>query len=417
MLTASVVLALLLGVLILAISKSRRGRAGASTVGSKVVEVFPQAGVLVGPRTPSGSALPAGLEDALEQASAPISVRYRPLSDAELTRFRSIPVNATAQRAIVDIVRMIGPKGPTLFTVDIPAGTELVKAANGAGFRGVATAASSSRFAAQAVIKPVGLAGAAAVSWPVLAVAASVMALDMVNQREQRAHQRRIEAGLRSLEQDFRGERIARLRATDKALSGAISRLLDGQAIAGTWEHARTAADHELELARQFLDKIEPTVERFADEGSAKFRALSKELGGTEDLSESENGFSRDLAYARARVSLARKALLTEAAEIALQNESDPFGSLVRHMEGRLADLAEVDARLREIATKLTSLELKGVMSAKKLMRQRQLLAQCVEDIDEGAETIELVALPSGEVRQLEPIEVVDQADSTESMT
>src|SRR3954451_16098257 len=129
--------------------------------------------------------------DALEAAATPVAIEYRPVSQSELVKFRLGPINATAQQAMVDVVKALDPNGPTLFRVVLPKGAELVKAVGTEGFRGFSRTGGKT---AHAVLKPVAAGGAIAAGWPVLSVAATVMAVYMVGQREQLAIQRQVEA-------------------------------------------------------------------------------------------------------------------------------------------------------------------------------------------------------------------------------
>jgi len=162
---------------------------------------------------------------ALEAAAAPIALAYYPVSESELTKYRSIPVNAVAQQAMVKVLEAVDPKAPTLFRVVLPKGAELVKAVGAEGFRGFSRTGGTTT---HAVLKPVAAGGAIAAGWPVLAVAGTVMAVDMAAQREQRAHQRRVEAALARQDERYYRERIKDLRSADAQLSRGITLLLDG---------------------------------------------------------------------------------------------------------------------------------------------------------------------------------------------
>jgi hypothetical protein len=144
------------------------------------------ADVLRSPASRSGA-----IRDALEAAAVPLGLEYYPVSESEITKYRTVPVPASVQQAMVSIVEAINPKGPTLFRAVLPKGAELVKAIGADGFRGFSRTGGQTTFA---VLKPVAVGGAVAAGWPVLAVAGTMQAVDMVAQREQRAYQRRVEA-------------------------------------------------------------------------------------------------------------------------------------------------------------------------------------------------------------------------------
>ena len=97
---------------------------------------FPPAGLLVpeGVLRSAGSTS-AAIWDALEAAAVPVAIEYRPVTASEIAKFRPVPVNATAQQAIVDIVKALDPKSPTLYRAVLPKGAELVKAVGQSGFR------------------------------------------------------------------------------------------------------------------------------------------------------------------------------------------------------------------------------------------------------------------------------------------
>lgn len=98
---------------------------------------FPPAGLLVPEGVlRSADSTSTAIWDALEAAAVPVAVEYRPVTESEIARFRTVRVNAAAQQAVVDIVKALDPKSPTLYRVVLPEGAELVKAAGTSGFRG-----------------------------------------------------------------------------------------------------------------------------------------------------------------------------------------------------------------------------------------------------------------------------------------
>ncbi|MFC5664224.1 hypothetical protein ACFP3U_14670 [Kitasatospora misakiensis] len=212
-------------------SRGATAASGGHTAPSVAAEVevrteFPPEGLLVPEDVLRSVGSTSGaIWDALEAAAAPVAVEYYPVSEAEVAKFRTGPVNATAQQAMVGIVEAIKPKSPTLFRVVLPKGAELVKAAGTSGFRGFSRSGGKT---AHAVLKPVAAGGAVVAGWPVLAVAGTVLAVDMVAQREQRAHQGRVEAILSRQEERAYVERITDQRSADAQLSRAISLMLDG---------------------------------------------------------------------------------------------------------------------------------------------------------------------------------------------
>src|SRR5581483_8723131 len=114
-----------------------RNVAANSSAGIEARPAFPPAGLLVPEDVlRSSGSTSAAIWEALQAAATPVAVEYYPVSQSEIAKFRTLPVNAAAQQAMVDVVKALDPKSPTLFRVVLPKGAELVKAAGTAGFRG-----------------------------------------------------------------------------------------------------------------------------------------------------------------------------------------------------------------------------------------------------------------------------------------
>ena len=114
---------------------------------------FPSAGLLVpeGVLQSAGSSS-AAIWDALEAAAVPVAVEYFPVTASEIARFPAVPVNAAAQQAVVDIIKALDPRSPTLYRVVLPKGAKLVKAVGTSGLRGFSRTGGKT---AHAVLKPV----------------------------------------------------------------------------------------------------------------------------------------------------------------------------------------------------------------------------------------------------------------------
>lgn len=154
-----------------------------------------------------------------------------------------------------------------------------------------------------AVLKPVAAGGALAAGWPVLAVAGTVLVVDMVAQRELRAHQRRVEALLGRQEERYYIERIKDQRSADAQLSRAISLMLDGHSPA--LELAVKSADDEFFRSQQFLEKFRGVIEGLvAKDGRIDYRQLEEALGGK---AKDTDYFIRELHLARAANALRRR--------------------------------------------------------------------------------------------------------------
>ncbi|MFC7279225.1 hypothetical protein ACFQS1_35135 [Paractinoplanes rhizophilus] len=182
--------------------RSLRARAARTDVASNLTggdlqPEFPTAGLLVPEDVlRTAGSKQAAIWEALEVAAVPIAVEYFPVSDSDLAKYRAVPVNASAQQAIAGMIDVVKPKSQTMFRPVLPEGEKLIKAAGKiSGFRGSSRGAGG-KFSSSAVWQPVAAGGVIAAGWPLLAVAATVMATDMMAQREQRAYQRRIEASL-----------------------------------------------------------------------------------------------------------------------------------------------------------------------------------------------------------------------------
>lgn len=364
---------------------------------------FPSEGLLVPEDVlRSAGSTEASIRDALEAASAPVAVEYYPVSESEIAKFHTVPVNAAAQKAMIEIVKALNPKNPTLFRVVLPKGAELVKAVGTSGFRGFAH--NGRHITAQAVLKPVAAGGAVAAGWPLFAVAATVMAVDMMAQREQRAHQRRLLEILgRQDERHYIG-RIKDQRSADAQLTRVTSLMLDGKN--PHLELALKSAFEEFLLAQQFLEDFGGVIGKLADaDGKVDYRRLEEALGGK----EKETGhFLRDLHLARAAVAIQRKAIVTDAAAQALSDPDNPYAALRKFLESQVEQLDKADAILAELTVSLTQIELKGRWrdSDKSVAaRQEKLRGQVSPPAVDDDTEIRFLMTPSGEILQVLPSE------------
>ncbi|MEW1939494.1 hypothetical protein AB0299_00290 [Pseudarthrobacter sp. NPDC080037] len=338
-----------------------------------------------------------------------MAFEYYPINDNELTKYKSVPVNAAIQQALTNIVRTVEPKSATLFRVVLPKGAELVRAVGTSGFRGYARGSTS--ISAQAVLYPVGIGGAAVAGWPILAVGASVMAMDMLAQREQRAHQRRVETILGRQEKRYVDSRIVTQRTTDKQLSAAISLMLDGQL--PDLEVAKHRAGDEFETADIFLGEtwaaIQSLLESANVSGAVDYRKLEEALGGkNRDLDH----FFRHLYFARAAVVLGRKAILADAAKAALADPDNQYVAFRKSLERSAADVKQAESIEAQVTEALTTLEFTGSWHKTKKSitgRQSAFRERVMPSHIDPPDAVQYVALPSGEIHQLVPIE--DQYD------
>ncbi|MFI8421081.1 hypothetical protein [Streptomyces sp. NPDC085479] len=379
---------------------------------------FPPEGLLVPEDVlRSAGSTSAAIWDALEAAATPVAVAYHPVGDTELATLRTVPVNAAAQQALSGILEALNPKSPTLFRVVLPEGAKLVKAVGTSGYRGFSRTGGNT---AHAVLKPVAAGGAIMAGWPVLAVAGTVLAMDMVAQREQRAHQRRVEAALGRQEERHYVERITAQRSADAQLTRAISLMLDGHRPG--LDLALKSADDEFYRSQQFLEKHRTVIDDVTDDdGKADYRRLEEALGGA---TKEVDHFYRDLDLARAAIALRRKALIAEAAAVALVDPTNPYAALRRFLEARAHQLEDADAVVTDLTERLALVELKGRWydSSKSVeARQERLRARVTPPGPAGDTEINYVVLPSGQMLQVlppdddEPAEADEPTKSTEA--
>lgn len=410
MLTAIVVLVVVAAIIVAGVfwRSARRSTASerpfpdAPSTALEARREFPPAGLLV-PDDVLGSSgsTSAAIWDALEVAATPVAVEYRPVSESELAKYRTVPVNAAAQQAMVNVVKALDPKSPTLYKVVLPKGAELAKAVGTSGYRGFSRTGGKT---AHAVLKPVAAGGAIAAGWPVLAVAGTVMAVDMVAQREQRAHQRQIEAVLSRQEERYYLDRITNQQTTDDLLSRAISLLLDGRD--PQMELALKSANDEFHRAQLFLDKFRGVVDELVeDDDRIDYRRLEEALGGK---TKEVDSFIRELHLSQAAIALRRKALVADAAAVALADPGNPYTALRKYLDAEVDQLEEAGAAATVLTEQLASVELKGRWHNRQKSiaeRQTQLRAQIAPPSFDGDAEVQYLATESGEILQLLPAE------------
>jgi hypothetical protein len=313
-------------------------------------------------------------------------------------------VNAAAQQAMIDVVKALDPRSPTLYRVILPKGAELVKAAGTSGFRGFSRSRGET---AHAVLKPVAAGGAVAAGWPVLAVAGTVLAVDMASQRQQLAHQRRVESILARQEERHYIERIKDQRSADAQLTRAISLMLDGHNT--NLELALKSADDEFHRSKQFLDRFHGTIDKLVDDdGKIDARRLEEALGGK---AKDVDDFVRELHLARAAVAIKRKALVTDAAHVALTDPGNPYTALQKFLNAQVHELEQADSALGALTEQLSNVELKGRWHSREksvAARQATLRARISPaGVDDDAEVLFLATGPH-EILQLLPADAED---------
>jgi hypothetical protein len=369
---------------------------------------FPPAGLLVPEGVlRSADSTSAAIWDALEVAAVPLAVEYFPVTASEIATFRAVPVNAAAQQVMVDIVKALNPKSPTLYRAVLPKGAQLAKAAGKSGFRGFSRTGGKTT---HAVLKPVAAGGTIAAGWPVFAVAGTVLAVDMVSQREQFAHQRRVEAILGRQEERHYTERIKDQRSADAQLSRVISLMLDGRD--PQLELALKSADDEFHRSKQFLDGFRGVIDGLREEdGKVDYRRLEETLGGR---AKDVDYFVRELHLSRAAIAIKRKALVADAASVALSDPTNPYMALRKFLDAEVHQLEQAYTAVGELTEQLSVVELKGRWHNRDKSvaeRQAKLRAQIAPaGVDDTAEVLYL-ATGAGEIFQLLP---PDAAEATQ---
>ena len=335
---------------------------------------------------------------ALEAATVPIAVEYLPASESEMTKYQTVPVNAAAQLALLNLMKVVNPSRPTLFRVVLPKGAELAQAVGG-GLRGFA-AGPGGKISAHAVFMPVGVSGTVLAGWPVLAVAGTVMALDMLAQREQRAHQRKVEEILGRVEERYYADRIRDQRSADAQLTRAISLILDGDN--PPLELAIKSADDVFHRALVWLEKYDGVVGRsIGQDGKADYRQIQGALGG--DLPD----FFRELHLAYSAIAIRRKALLADTAARALADPSNPYTAFRKILKSQDDRLREADKIAVDLSTSLSNIRIRGGWPepAKKVRDQEHGIRAMASSPTVNTDlTVQFLWKTTGEIVQVLPL-------------
>lgn len=126
--------------------------------------------------------------------------------------------------------------------------------------------------------------------------------------------------------------------------------------------------------------------------------------------------FIRELHLSRAAIAIKRKALVADAASVALADARNPYTALQRHMDAEVRLLEQADAAAVELTEQLSAVELKGGWRDwnKSLSeRQAKLRAQIAPaTVDDTAELLYL-ATSDGEIHQLLPPEADEAPEFT----
>jgi len=357
------------------------------------------------------------VREALTVAATPIALEFFPADTVELTKYRTVPLNESLQRSVVELIKAVSPKNPTVFRAILPKGKELVRAVGTVGYRGFSRTGGET---AMAVLKPVGVVGTAAISWPLFAVGATVMAVDAIAQREQRAHRAKLESILDRQQRQHFEARISTQKTADRQLSRAIRLMLDGGD--ASLEIAYDNASREFETAKQFLNAHRELINHLMDgDGRVDYRRLDaalKAASGTVPM------FFGELRLVQSALALWRKALIADAALAALADPTNPYSALRQHFEGEVRDLEQAEALAAQLIDGLR-LELKGrlrdslvgrLQPSDKSVESRQAWIReqvAPADIEDEPEVL-LIRDGAGEVLRLVPTDEIDQPESGE---
>jgi hypothetical protein len=229
----------------------------------------------------------------------------------------------------------------------------------------------------------------------------------MVAQRELRANQRRVEAILGRQEERYYIERIKDQRSADAQLSRAISLILDGHN--PNLELALKSAYDEFHRSQQFLDKFRGVIDELVDDdGKVDYRSLEGALGGK---AKEADHFVRELHLARAAIAIRSKAMVADAAAVALADPTNPYAALRKFLVSQVNQLEEADAVAAELTERLAHVELKGRWhdSDKSVTaRQERLRAQVSPPGVDGDTDIRYLMTSSGQILQVLPSDEVE---------
>lgn len=308
-----------------------------------------------------GLLIPEGLADAvapdalalLEQSATPVTIEYFPLSDLKSQDFELMPVNPMLQKALLDIINLVGRKGETLYRVSLPAGAELVKAVGKIGFRGFSRSGGK---LAHGVFTPVVVGGAAAAAWPIVAVTGSLMVLDGVAQHQQRVHQRIVQSILTRQESRFFDDQLAQQQTLNKRISREIAQIQDGSVV--SLEESRTQANLLFTKSQKFLEDTRQNLDKLVSgNSSVDYRKLQTLLGGE---SKDVDYFFRHLHLAQSAIALEKRAVIAYAASMALQDPDNPYKKLQSVLREEAAEIERSEELISRLNDSLATLEMRG---------------------------------------------------------
>jgi hypothetical protein len=223
------------------------------------------------------------------------------------------------------------------------------------------------------------------------------MALEMLAQREQRAHQRKVEAILGRMEERYYTERIKDQRSADAQLTRAISLILDGDN--PPLELAIKSAYDEFHRSLVWLEKYDGVVGRLVGrDGKVDYKQLQAALGG--DLPD----FFRELNLAHAAIAIRRKALLADAAAKSLADPANPYAAFRKFMKSQAHQLEQADRIAVDLSNSLSTIRIRGGWPDKpqKVQEQEHGIQDMASSpmIDTNT-TVQFLLTASGEIVQV----------------
>lgn len=167
-------------------------------------------------------------------------------------------------------------------------------------------------------------------------------------------------------------------------------------------ELALKSAYDEFHRTEQFLEKYVGVFEKLVEaDGKVDYRRLDEALGGrTKDI----DLFVRELHLARGAIAIRRKALLADAASVALADPDNPYTALRKFLESQVHQVEEADRMAAAITEELTNIELKGRWheSDKSVTsRQGRIRGLAASPTDDGAVDLCFISTANGDIVQV----------------
>ncbi len=166
------------------------------------------------------------------------------------------------------------------------------------------------------------------------------------------------------------------------------------------------SADDEFHRSHQFLEQHSDLIGRLVEgDGKVNYHRLDEMLGGP---TKEADLFVRELHLARAAIAIRRKALIADAAALALADPENPYTALRKFLDGQAHQLKQADALVVDLTDGLMAMELKGRWNNRKksvAKRQQHLRTRISPPNESDGDDVEVLYLAtgSGELLQLLP--------------